>query len=150
TNLLDALGDGQPPRGVPPYTHRIPGPVPRNGVRRPSASHEFSVKRPAKSVMARLPANRLEEAEPSDPGRSQSPCERTPHMLRSARLGKRFRDGSLVVLGVTAIGLAVFFALHEPRERPVNIRLTAGQEKGTRHRIALELRREAARRDLFI
>src|SRR5262249_21008062 len=63
---------------------------------------------------------------------------------------KRFRDGTLVALGLTAIGLAVFFALHDPRERPVHLRLTAGQEEGTRHRIAQELRREAARRGLFI
>jgi TRAP-type uncharacterized transport system substrate-binding protein len=71
-------------------------------------------------------------------------------MLRSARSRKRFRDGSLVVLGVAAIGLAAFFALHEPQERPVRLRLTAGQEEGTRHRIAQELRREAARRNLSI
>jgi TRAP-type uncharacterized transport system substrate-binding protein len=71
-------------------------------------------------------------------------------MLRSARLRKRFRDGSLVILGVTAIGLALYFALHEAQDRQVRMRLTAGQEEGTRHRIALELRREATRRNLFI
>jgi TRAP-type uncharacterized transport system substrate-binding protein len=71
-------------------------------------------------------------------------------MNRSARWRKRLRDGSLAVLGVTAIAMAVAFAVHEPRERPVRLRLTAGQEEGTRHRLAEELRREAARRRIVI
>jgi TRAP-type uncharacterized transport system substrate-binding protein len=71
-------------------------------------------------------------------------------MLRSPGLRKRFRDGLLVALGLTAIGLAVSFWLHDPLGRPVHLRLTAGQEEGTRHRIAQELRREAARRGLIL
>jgi TRAP-type uncharacterized transport system substrate-binding protein len=71
-------------------------------------------------------------------------------MVRPARFGKRVRDGLLAILGLAALGLAAFFALHEPRERPVRMRMTAGQEGGTRHRIAQALRREAARRAITI
>ena len=61
-------------------------------------------------------------------------------MLRSARWRDRLRGGLLAFLGVAAIGLAAFFAWHEPRVRPVQLRMTAGQQEGTRHRIAQELR----------
>ncbi len=67
-----------------------------------------------------------------------------------ARLGKRVRDGLLAILGVAALSLGTFFALHEPRERPVRLRMTAGQDGGTRHRIALALQREAAHRAIAI
>ena len=36
-------------------------------------------------------------------------------MVWPARFGKRVRDGLLAILGVAALGLAAFFALHEPR-----------------------------------
>jgi TRAP-type uncharacterized transport system substrate-binding protein len=71
-------------------------------------------------------------------------------MVRPARFGKRVRDGLLAILGMAALGLATFFALQEPRERPIQFRLTAGQEEGTRHRIARALRREAAERGIAI
>jgi hypothetical protein len=71
-------------------------------------------------------------------------------MVRPARFGKRIRDGLLAIFGVMALGLAAFLALHEPRERAVRLRMTAGQEGGTRHRLAQALRREAARRALAI
>jgi TRAP-type uncharacterized transport system substrate-binding protein len=71
-------------------------------------------------------------------------------MVWPARFGKRLRDGLLAILGVTALGLAAYLALHEPRERPVRLRMTAGQEGGTRHRLAQSLRREAARRAIAI
>ena len=71
-------------------------------------------------------------------------------MVRSSRWRGRLRDPLLALLGVAALGLAAFFALHEPRERPVHLRMTAGQEEGTRHRIAQELRRAGARRGLSI
>jgi TRAP-type uncharacterized transport system substrate-binding protein len=71
-------------------------------------------------------------------------------MVWPARVGKRVRDGLLAIIGVAALGLAAFFAVHEPRERPVRLRMTAGQGGGTRHRIAQALRREAARRALAI
>ena len=71
-------------------------------------------------------------------------------MRWSPRWRKRLRDGSLAILGLTAIGLALFFALYRTGERPVRLRLTAGQEEGTRHRIARELGREALRRGLII
>jgi TRAP-type uncharacterized transport system substrate-binding protein len=68
----------------------------------------------------------------------------------SARLRRRFRDGLLAILGVAGCAVAAFFAFHEPRERPVRLRMTAGQEGGTRHRIAQALRREAAHRAIAI
>jgi TRAP-type uncharacterized transport system substrate-binding protein len=71
-------------------------------------------------------------------------------MFWSPRWRKRFREGSLAVLGVTAIGLAVWWALQQPQERPIHLSMTAGQEGGTRHKIAQELQLEAARRGLFI
>ncbi len=71
-------------------------------------------------------------------------------MLWSVRLSKRFRDGLLAILGVAALSLAAFFALHEPLRRPVRLRMTAGQEGGTRHRIAQALQREAAQRAIAI
>ena len=54
------------------------------------------------------------------------------------------------VVGVTALGVAAFFAFYEPPVRSVRLRMTAGQEGGTRHRIAQVLQREAARRALAI
>jgi TRAP-type uncharacterized transport system substrate-binding protein len=71
-------------------------------------------------------------------------------MVRSARSRKRLRDGMLAFLGVGALGLAAFFAMHEPRNRPVRLRMTAGQDVGTRHRIAEELRKEALRQGISI
>ena len=71
-------------------------------------------------------------------------------MVWPARFGKRLRDGLLAILGVLALCLAAFFALYDRWERPVRLRMTAGQEGGTRHRIAQALQREAARRALAI
>ena len=41
-------------------------------------------------------------------------------MVRAAKFGKRVRDGVLAILGVAALGVAAFFALHEPRCEPSN------------------------------
>jgi TRAP-type uncharacterized transport system substrate-binding protein len=71
-------------------------------------------------------------------------------MVWLARFVRRVRDGMLAILGVAALGLAAFFAFHQPQERPVRLRMTAGQEEGTRHRIAQALRREAAHRAIGI
>ena len=71
-------------------------------------------------------------------------------MVWPARFGKRVRDGLLAILGVSALGLAAFVALHQPWEQPVRLRMTAGQEDGTRHRIAQSLQREAAHRAISI
>src|ERR1700733_6060858 len=71
-------------------------------------------------------------------------------MLWSARLRRRVRDGVLGTLGVTALAVAAFFAIDLPQERQVRMRMTAGQEGGTRHRIAQALRREAAPRSLAL
>ncbi len=71
-------------------------------------------------------------------------------MIGHARFGKRVRDGLLAILGVGALSLAAFFALHKSPERPVPLRMTAGQEAGTRHRIAQALQREAAHRAIAI
>ncbi len=68
----------------------------------------------------------------------------------SVRLSRRIRDGLLAILGVAALSFAAFFALHEPLRRPVRLRMTAGQDGGTRHRIAQALRREAAQRAIAI
>jgi TRAP-type uncharacterized transport system substrate-binding protein len=56
----------------------------------------------------------------------------------------------LAVLGLVALCLAAYFAFHEAQKRPVRLRVSAGQEWGTRHRIAQALRREAAHRALTI
>jgi TRAP-type uncharacterized transport system substrate-binding protein len=66
------------------------------------------------------------------------------------RLSRQVRDGLLAVLGVAALGVAAFFALHEPPERLIRLRMTAGPQEGTRHRIAQSLRHQAARRALSI
>ncbi len=71
-------------------------------------------------------------------------------MVRPARLGKRLRDGLLAILGVLGLGFAAFLALQEPRERPVRLRMTAGQELGTRFWIAQAMEREASRRQITI
>jgi TRAP-type uncharacterized transport system substrate-binding protein len=71
-------------------------------------------------------------------------------MASPALFGKRVRDAVLVILGVAALGFAAFFAFHQPREGTVGLRMTAGQEGGTRHRIAQALRREANRRGIAI
>ena len=71
-------------------------------------------------------------------------------MVWPARFRRRIRDSLLAILGVTALGGAAFYALYEPSERPVRLLMTAGQERGTRHRIALVLGRAAANRALSI
>lgn len=71
-------------------------------------------------------------------------------MVWPARFGKRVRDVLFAVLVVVALGLVFFYGIHEPAEGPVRLRMTAGQEEGTRHRIAQALRREAARRAIEI
>jgi TRAP-type uncharacterized transport system substrate-binding protein len=73
-------------------------------------------------------------------------------MVRGARLWKAARDGVLALLGLLALGLAAFFIWHEPKDRPVRLRMTAGQAGGARQRLAEILRREAGRRaiDLVI
>ena len=71
-------------------------------------------------------------------------------MARGFRLGKAARDGAFALLGLAALGLAAYFWLHVPKERPVRLRLTAGRAAGERYRIAEALRREAARRAIAI
>ncbi len=71
-------------------------------------------------------------------------------MVWRGRFGKRVRDGMLGVLGVVALGVAAFFAFYEPPLRSIDLRMTAGQDGGTRHRIAQVLRGHAARRAVAI
>ena len=71
-------------------------------------------------------------------------------MAWPVRVSSRVRDGLLALLGLTALGLAVLFAFHQPRDGLVRLRMTAGQEAGTRHRIAQVLQRESARRAIEI
>ena len=71
-------------------------------------------------------------------------------MVWPVRFRTRFRDGLLALLGLAVLGLAAVFALHQPSDRPVRLRMTAGQEAGTRHRIGEVLRREAIHRAIAI
>ena len=71
-------------------------------------------------------------------------------MVWRGRFGKRVRDGMLGVLGAVALGVAAFFAFYEPPLRSIDLRMTAGQDGGTRHRIAQVLRGHAARRAVAI
>jgi TRAP-type uncharacterized transport system substrate-binding protein len=71
-------------------------------------------------------------------------------MAWRVRIGRHVRDGLLAFLGLVAFGLAAAFVLSPTPERAVKLRLTAGQEAGTRHRIARVLRREAIRRKIEI
>jgi TRAP-type uncharacterized transport system substrate-binding protein len=71
-------------------------------------------------------------------------------MVWRERFGKRVRDGMLGVLGVAALGVAAFFTFYEPPVRSIRLRMTAGQEGGTRHRIAQVLRGQAASRAITI
>jgi TRAP-type uncharacterized transport system substrate-binding protein len=71
-------------------------------------------------------------------------------MAWQTRLGRRSRDGLLAILGISGIAVAVFLLLNKPREQPLRLRMTAGQEAGTRHRIAQALKQEAARHAISI
>ena len=71
-------------------------------------------------------------------------------MGRGIRLRKAARDGAFALLGLAALALAAFFWLHEPKDRTVRLRMTAGRSAGERHRIVEALRREAARRSIFV
>jgi TRAP-type uncharacterized transport system substrate-binding protein len=71
-------------------------------------------------------------------------------MAQGFRRRKAARDGAFALLGLAALGLAAFFWLHVPKERPVRLRLSAGRSAGERYRIAEALRREAARRAIAI
>jgi TRAP-type uncharacterized transport system substrate-binding protein len=71
-------------------------------------------------------------------------------MTRRGRFGKAVRDGAFALLGLGALGLAVFFAFHEPGEKPIRLRVTAGRAAGERFRIAEVLRREGERRKIKI
>ncbi len=71
-------------------------------------------------------------------------------MTRTRRFWKAARDGGLALAGIGAIALAVFTWVHEPKDRPVRLRMTAGRAAGERHRIAEILAREASRRAITI
>jgi TRAP-type uncharacterized transport system substrate-binding protein len=71
-------------------------------------------------------------------------------MVWPVRFRTRFRDGLLALLGLAVLGLAAVFGLHQSSDRPVRLRMTAGQEAGTRHRIGEVLRREAIHRAIAI
>jgi TRAP-type uncharacterized transport system substrate-binding protein len=71
-------------------------------------------------------------------------------MAQGFRRRKAARDGAFALVGLAALGLAAYFWLHVPKERPVRLRLTAGRAAGERYRIAEALRREAARRAITI
>ncbi len=48
------------------------------------------------------------------------------------------------VAALSALGLALFFYYHSPRERSYRLRMTAGEARGTRHQLARVLRASAS------
>jgi TRAP-type uncharacterized transport system substrate-binding protein len=52
--------------------------------------------------------------------------------------------------GLAALGLALFFYFHTPSDKSYRLRMTAGNALGTRHRLAVSLQGELARRNLTI
>src|SRR5262245_21045837 len=52
------------------------------------------------------------------------------------------------VVGLAAIGVAVFLYLHDPAPRTYGVRITAGSELGMRHQLALRLQKDTADRNI--
>ena len=71
-------------------------------------------------------------------------------MAKSKQSWRRLRDGALAVLGLVVLGVAAFSWLHDPAEKPIRLRMTAGRTAGERGRLAEVLRREAARRKIAL
>jgi TRAP-type uncharacterized transport system substrate-binding protein len=74
----------------------------------------------------------------------------TIFMSRRPRFWRAARDASFAALGVGALALATFFWLHQPKDRPIRLWMTAGRMEGARHRVAQALRAEAQRRGITI
>src|SRR5262245_24456842 len=67
-----------------------------------------------------------------------------PRRQRSAFL----RDWAVVTLGLTAIGVAVYFIARPPGQKEYRLTITAGRASGQRHEIAEIMAREARRAGL--
>jgi TRAP-type uncharacterized transport system substrate-binding protein len=52
------------------------------------------------------------------------------------------------LVGLAALALALFLYFHSPGDRPYRLRITAGNEAGMRHQLALNLGTEAERRNI--
>jgi TRAP-type uncharacterized transport system substrate-binding protein len=52
------------------------------------------------------------------------------------------------IAGLTALGLALYFYFHSPTQRSYRLRLTAGNELGTRHQLAMHFQSEAVQQNL--
>jgi TRAP-type uncharacterized transport system substrate-binding protein len=52
------------------------------------------------------------------------------------------------LVGLAALGLAVYFYFHSPEPRAYHLRLTAGNAVGMRHHLALRLRSDVAQRNI--
>jgi TRAP-type uncharacterized transport system substrate-binding protein len=69
-------------------------------------------------------------------------------MSGRAKPRKIFRKWVAPLGGVAALGLAIFFYFHSPREHRYRLRLSAGDKVGMRHRLAQLLQTEVARRGI--
>jgi TRAP-type uncharacterized transport system substrate-binding protein len=52
------------------------------------------------------------------------------------------------IAGLTALALALYFYFHSPTQRSYRLRLTAGNELGTRHQLAMHFQSEAVQQNL--
>jgi TRAP-type uncharacterized transport system substrate-binding protein len=52
------------------------------------------------------------------------------------------------IVGLTALALALYFYFHSPAQRSYRLRLTAGNELGTRHQLAMRFQSEMAQQNL--
>jgi TRAP-type uncharacterized transport system substrate-binding protein len=52
------------------------------------------------------------------------------------------------IAGLAALGLALFFYFHSPSDKNYHLRLTGGNALGMRHRLAVDLQSEVARRNV--
>src|SRR6516225_3717957 len=53
------------------------------------------------------------------------------------------------LVGLAALALALFLYFHSPGDKPCRLRVTAGNETGMRHQLALNHGAEAERRNIF-
>jgi TRAP-type uncharacterized transport system substrate-binding protein len=52
------------------------------------------------------------------------------------------------IVGLTALALALYFYFHSPAQRSYRLRLTAGNELGTRHQLAMHFQSETAQQNV--
>jgi len=71
-------------------------------------------------------------------------------MSARARLRKVLWKWVAPVAGLAALGLALFLFFHEPADKSYRLRGTAGSPLGTRHRLAISLEGDLARRHISL